>query len=236
LALLRRRRYGAAMNAIPFSLAGVLAALAVLSPVPPAIAAEHHKPHKAAEAPAKPTPAGVQLLGTSGAWSAYTSNDSSGRVCYVAGEPKKSEPAKSTRKAPMAMVTHRPAENISNVVSFVEGYPLKPGSNVALDVGGRKFELFTKDDSAWASTSELDRTIVGALDKGKSATVRGEPAKGPATIDVYSLAGFPQALALIDKACGVKREEKAASSSAKPVHERERHRHHPVVHHDTVRP
>ena len=55
------------------------------------------------------------------------------------------------------MVTHRPSENIANVVSFVEGYPLKEGSDVALEVDDKKFDLFTNDDSAWARTAELDQ-------------------------------------------------------------------------------
>ena len=41
--------------------------------------------------------------------------------------------------------------------------------------------------------------------KGKQAVVKGVPQKGPPTTDTYSLAGFAQTLALIDKACGVKR-------------------------------
>jgi hypothetical protein len=31
------------------------------------------------------------------------------------------------------------------------------------------------------------------------------PDQGPPSIDIYSLAGFSRTLALIDKACGVKR-------------------------------
>ena len=120
----------------------------------------------------------------------------------------------------MAMVTHRPAENIANVVSFVEGYSLKDGSDAALDVDGRKFELFTKDDSAWARTAELDRTIVGTLAKAKTAVVKGVPQKGKPTTDTYSLSGFAKALALIDKACGVKREETAVKHA--PPHKREK--------------
>ena len=103
------------------------------------------------------------------------------------------------------MVTHRPEEKINNVVSFTEGYLLKKGSNVTVDVGGSKFDLFTRDDSAWASTSDLDKSIVDALTKGKEAVVKGVPEKGPSTTDTYSLAGFPKALALIDKECGIKR-------------------------------
>ena len=174
-------------------LAGValVAALAMLSP---------------AEAAAPKTQsAAAQPLGTSDSWSAYQATDGTGQVCYLVGKPQKSEPANFARKPPMAMVTHRPAEKIANVVSFVEGYPIKEGSEVAIDVGGGKFDLFTKGDAAWARTAELDRTIVAALGKAKRVVVHGVPQKGPATTDVYPLAGFPKALALIDKACGVKR-------------------------------
>lgn len=144
-------------------------------------------------------------LGTADAWTAYAYSDKSGKVCYVAGEPKKTEPAGGKRKHPLAMVTHRPGEKVANVVSFVEGYPLKEGSEVSLDIGGANFDLFTKGDSAWARTPELDKAIVETMTKGKQAIVKGTPQKGPATTDTYSLLGFAQALALIDKACDVKR-------------------------------
>jgi hypothetical protein len=156
---------------------------------------------------AAPTPAGTpaERLGTADAWTAYAYSEKSGKVCYLAGEPKKNEPAAGKRKRPLAMITHRPGEKIANVVSFVEGYPLKEGSEASLDIGGAKFDLFTKGDSAWARTPELDKAIVEAMTKGKQAIVKGTPQKGPATTDTYSLIGFAQALALIDKACDVKR-------------------------------
>jgi hypothetical protein len=208
------------MNKIRLCRAGALSlAAALLAAMPAAQAA---KPKK--EPPAAPS-GGVasttESLGASGPWSAYASRDKTGRVCYLVGQPQKSDSAGTPRKAPSAIVTHRPAENITNVVSFVEGYALKDGSEVALEVGDKKFELFTKDDGAWARTAELDRTIVGTLAHAKSAIVKGTPQKGRPTTDVYSLAGFAKALALIDKACGVKRENaapavKPASSKAPP--------------------
>ncbi len=180
-------------------------ALATLSPAE-AARAKKHAPAAPAEAPApKSQGAAAQPLGTSDSWSAYQATDGTGQVCYLVGKPQRSAPAGFARKPPMAMVTHRPAEKIANVVSFVEGYPLKEGSEVAIDIGGSKFDLFTKDDAAWARTAELDRTIVAALGKAKRVVVRGVPQKGPATTDIYALAGFAKALALIDKACGVKR-------------------------------
>jgi invasion associated locus B (IalB) protein len=187
----------------------LLTMLALLVALGPAQAAKKKKKPETAPAPAAAQPAptktgAAQQLGQSGSWTAYQAQDSTGLVCYVMSGPQKSEPAGASRKA-MAMVTHRAGEKIANVVSFVEGYPIKPGSEVQIDIGGSKFDLFTKDDSAWARTAELDRMIVTSLGKGKHVVVRGTPQKGAPTTDTYALAGFPKALALIDKACGVKR-------------------------------
>lgn len=147
----------------------------------------------------------VQRLGGAGPWNAYVYKEKGARVCYMAVGAQKSLPAKFKRKAPAAMVTHRPEENVANVVSFVEGYPLSEGSDASLEVDGTHFDLFTHADTAWSRTSELDKTIVEAMAKGKQAILKATPQKGPQTTDVYSLSGFAQTLALIDKACGVKR-------------------------------
>ena len=158
-----------------------------------------HSPPKAATAPP------VQRLGGVGGWNAYLYKEKSGRVCYLAGGPTKSEPAHFRRRPPSAMVTHRPQENVANVVSFNVGTPLKEGSDASLEVDVTHFDLFTKGDTAWSRTSDLDRTIVAAMAKGRQAILRAVPQKGPAVTDTYALSGFAQSLAIIDKACGVKR-------------------------------
>jgi Invasion associated locus B (IalB) protein len=192
------------MTTIGRCLVGALVASAVaLAPISSAPAAQPKK--KLPEAGGTPATPKAHSLGQFEGWAAYVSQDKTGKVCYLVGQPQKSDAAGVARKSPSAMVTHRPVEKIDNVVSFVEGYALKEGSDVALDVGGSKFDLFTKDDSAWARTSDLDKTIVTTLAKGKQAVVKGVPQKGSPTTDTYTLAGFAKALAAIDKACGVKR-------------------------------
>jgi hypothetical protein len=138
-------------------------------------------------------------------WTAYIRKENSLQLCYLTGEPQQQLFPSENRKPPMVMVTHRPAEKIINVVTVVEGYPLKKGSQVSLDVGDAKFDLFTKGDSAWAPTAELDSAIVQAMAKAKGATAKGIPQKGQPTTDLYSLTGFPEALGMIDKACAVTR-------------------------------
>ena len=180
-----------------------------LSGLPPAVAAQKKRAPPAE--PAKQEGPAAQSLGRADSWSAYVSHDATGKVCYLVGQPKKSEPAGVARNQPMAMVTHRPVEKIANVVSFVEGTPLKEGADAILDVDGSRFELFTKEDSAWARTAELDKTIVTALARAKQAVIHTSPQKGPAMADSYALSGFAKALMLIDKACGVSRDEKSAA-------------------------
>lgn len=180
---------------------GIAAAFAAVLGTSAGIAATRSKERAAAP----PATAPARVLGTDDGWSAYVAEDRTGRVCYLVGQPTKSAPAGAHRQPPSAMVTHRPAERVFNVVSFVEGYPLRDGSDVALEIGRRKFALFTNGDAAWARTSDLDHEIVDTLAKAHDAVVKGVPQRGPATTDTYTLAGFSKALALIDKACGVKR-------------------------------
>jgi invasion protein IalB len=178
----------------------------VLSVLPLVIANSVHAAEKKPNniAPSSPATA-TQRLGTAEGWTAYAYKEKSGQVCYLAGEPQKSEPKNAKRKMPRAMVTHRPDEKVANVVSFGAGLPLKEGSDASLDIGGTKFDLFTKGDSAWARTSDLDKAIVEAMSKGKQAVVKSIPQKGQPVTDSYSLSGFTQALAMIDKACNIKR-------------------------------
>jgi len=151
------------------------------------------------------TATATQRLGTTEGWTAYAYKEKSGQVCYLAGEPQKSEPKNIKRRTPRAMVTHRPDEKVANVVSFGAGLLLKEGSDASLDIGDAKFDLFTNGDSSWARTADLDKAIVEAMAKGKQAVVKSVPQKGQPVTDTYSLAGFMQALAMIDKACNIKR-------------------------------
>jgi hypothetical protein len=163
-----------------------------------------HQPkvaQNAAPAPALPTP---KRLGGAESWVAYTSTEKAGQICYVVGQPSKSEPAGLKREVHL-LVTHNKGDKTNNVVSFIAGYKFKDGSDAQLVVGDKKFDLFTKDDTAWARDAATDKAIVDAMLKGKQAVIKGTPAKGAATTDTYALVGFPQVIVEIDKSCNFKR-------------------------------
>jgi Invasion associated locus B (IalB) protein len=159
----------------------------------------------AAKQPAAAPNPQPQKLGAAQGWTAYSAPEKGGQICYVVGEPSKSEPQGVKRDPVHLLVTHNTADKTSGVVSFVAGYGFKDGSAAELDVGGKKFSLFTKDDTAWARDAATDKAIVEAMLKAKQAVIKGSSARGTATTDTYTLAGFGQVLGEIDKACKIKR-------------------------------
>ncbi len=144
-------------------------------------------------------------IGGAKGWDAFAYTEKGAKVCYLVGQPAKSEPAGLSRGRVDAYVTHRPADKAVNVVHFDAGYAFKEGAVAELDVDGRKFQLFTAKDAAWANDAVEDKAVTEALGKGKRAILKGSSARGTGTTDTYALDGFKDALAAIDKACGVRR-------------------------------
>jgi hypothetical protein len=160
----------------------------------------------APDAAAKPD--GTQTsLGTFGAWRTFMYTESKQNVCYMAATVPSTKNKKFKRGAAHLMITHRPAENSNNVVSFTAGYNFKPVSDVEIRVGKSHFSLFTAKDTAWARDAAGDRALTAAIRNNSKLTITGIPAakiKGVATItDTVDLTGASKAYVAIGKACGL---------------------------------
>jgi len=159
-------------------------------------------PAAAPAAPAGPEP---KLLGEYKDWAAYTMVEPRGEICYAVSKPKKADPAKVKRGEAHLLVTHRPSEKQNNVVSVELGFPTAKDSSATVMIGKDKFDFFTDKQTAWARDSDTDKAVVTAMARGSDLTAKAKPAAGGEAADAYSLAGFSDALAQIDKACKVKR-------------------------------
>jgi hypothetical protein len=146
-----------------------------------------------------------KLLGEYKDWAAYTMTAAKGEICYAVSKPKKLEPAAMKRTEAHLLVTHRPAEKQNNVVSVELGYNAAKDSKAEMLVGKDKFDFFTDKQTAWARDSDTDKAVVTAMARGTDVTAKAKPAGASETTDTYSLAGFSDALAQIDKACKVTR-------------------------------
>lgn len=142
-------------------------------------------------------------LGKTGAWEAYVYPEGGGKVCYMAAQADRLQGGDKGRVGTAIAVTHRPKS--PGEVSLIGGYGFKKESEAEIQIGGMKHSFFTNGKSAWAKDAKADGAIVAAMVKGREVTVRAVANKGGAVTDSIPLSGFADALAAIDKACGVKR-------------------------------
>lgn len=148
--------------------------------------------------------AAAKVINTFGDWTAFKDNERGKKVCYIGAEPTKSAGKYKKRGDVYILVTNRPAEKKTGVVSITAGYTYKRGSEVEAAVGDAAFRLFTDRDIAWNYDAKADRAMVRTMKVGLNMIVKGTSSKGTKTTDTYSLKGFSAAYQAIGIACGMK--------------------------------
>jgi len=157
-------------------------------------------------APAAAAPSGnaePTLVGQFGTWGAYTATPNGKKVCFALAKPSSSKttPAGRPRDPAYAFISTRPAEKVTNEVSIMIGYPLKPGSESTLEVGGARYAMYTQGDGLWIKNAAEEERMVDALRKSADVTVKGVSAKGTETSDTFALKGLAQALDRLAQDC-----------------------------------
>jgi hypothetical protein len=173
---------------------------------------------KSAKAAAKPAPAAKPsaapaaaaggnaepaLIGQFGTWGAYTATPNGKKVCFALAKPSSSKttPAGRPRDPAYAFISTRPAEKVTNEVSIMIGYPLKPGSESTLEIGSARYAMYSQGDGLWIKNAAEEERMVEALRKGADVTVKGVSAKGTETSDTFALKGLAQALDRLAQDC-----------------------------------
>jgi invasion protein IalB len=156
------------------------------------------KPAAVATGSAEPT-----LLGQYGTWGAYAATPNGKKVCFALAKPSssKTNPPNRPRDPAYAFVSTRPAEKVSNEVSVMIGYALKPGSESTLEVGGASYAMYTQGDGLWIKNAAEEERMVEAMRKSADVVVKGVSTKGTETTDVFSLKGLSQALDRVAQDC-----------------------------------
>jgi hypothetical protein len=168
------------------------------APSKPEAAKPEAKPAAAVAGNAEPT-----LIGQFGTWGAYTATPKGKKVCFALAKPSssKTNPANRPRDPAYAFVSTRPAEKVTNEVSIMIGYALKPGSESTLEVGGASYAMYTQGDGLWIKNAAEEERMVDAMRKASDAVVKGVSAKGTETTDTFSLKGLAQALDKLAQDC-----------------------------------
>ena len=143
----------------------------------------------------------VEHIGVFDDWNAYIFNSKKDKVCYVASQPLKSSGEYQRRGDVFLIISHRPDEQLFDVLTYVAGYTYLPRSEVLFRVGNVKASLFTSEDTAWAKNLKTDAEIARAMNKAVRVTVKGLTIDGIETHDVFSMKGFNNAMEAINRLC-----------------------------------
>jgi Invasion associated locus B (IalB) protein len=173
------------------------------APAKPEVAKPESKPAAAAAAAAAAGGAEPTLIGQFGTWGAYTATPNGKKVCFALAKPSssKTNPPNRPRDPAYAFISTRPAEKVSNEVSVMIGYTLKPGSESTLEVGGATYAMYTQGDGLWIKNAAEEERMVDAMRKAADVVVKGVSAKGTESIDTFSMKGLAQALDRLAQDC-----------------------------------
>ncbi len=150
-----------------------------------------------------------KVLGRYQAWTAFTMNQGSDKVCFIVSDPKEKRLSRRGRNRGdvFFLVTHWPGESIYAQPSVVIGYPFGRNATPTVQVGSDKYNMVLdteteeNEERAWISDPAAERRLIDALKRGSEMTVTGRSASGTVSTDQYSLLGFTAALERIDQEC-----------------------------------
>lgn len=156
------------------------------------------KPAAAHAGGAEPT-----LVGQYATWGAYVATPNGKKVCFALAKPSssKTNPPNRPRDPGYAFVSTRPAEKVTNEVSIMIGYQIKPGSDSTLNIGNAHYAMYAQGDGLWIKNAAEEDRLIDAMRKGADATVKATSSRGTETTDVFSLKGLSQALDKVAQEC-----------------------------------
>jgi len=135
-------------------------------------------------------------------WSVFVESDPTS--CWSVSSPKETVNTRDGRVVAvrrsdiLLFVSYIPSQGAKGQISFTGGYPFATGSQVAMEISGQTFQLFTdaatSKEMAWAPSEADDTKIVTAMKRGAEAVLTAKSAKGTTTKDTFSLLGFTAAL------------------------------------------
>lgn len=132
-----------------------------------------------------------------GYWGAFTYDDAKrGKLCYALSVPQAKAP-EDRNHGDVYFVVSAKSGGKAFEPQIEVGYPLKPDADVSVEVGGKKFAMFSNANNAWLKDTKNSDALIAAMRKGRKMKVNGVSKKGTRTTYTYSLSGVTAALKAI---------------------------------------
>lgn len=134
-------------------------------------------------------------------WGAYAALPDGQKLCFAMTVQNKQKRGKSAEPTSYLSVSSRPQQNITNELSIIFGYRVKPDASASLEVGGKQFKLYVKDNRAWVMNIAEESTIVALMRTNSELLVKATDVRGSETIERYSLRGIEGAVERANQEC-----------------------------------
>ncbi|MGB7432922.1 MAG: invasion associated locus B family protein [Ahrensia sp.] len=135
-----------------------------------------------------------QRIGQFKDWGAISYGAANGKVCYAVSVPTSKQPASVNHGDNFFVVTQRGSANVTYEPQFIAGYTLQESSKVTVNIDGKTFSFFSKDNTAWTENAAQDPQIIAAMKAGSRMTISAVSRRGTNTSYEYSLSGITAAL------------------------------------------
>lgn len=157
------------------------------------LGAQTRQPH---HAPPHATAGGPKRIGKFEDWQAATHQEAGQTVCYAFTRPTASSPALPGRGDVVLTVTERPGGR--DAVALSAGFAYAKDAEVQMAAEGSSLPFYTSNRSAFARDG---KAAVSLFERARQAIAHSPGPRQAAVSDTFSMRGFAQAYAAINKAC-----------------------------------
>lgn len=133
-------------------------------------------------------------IGQHSAWGTYSYQSGNGKVCYVLTVPTDKQPPSLNHGDIFFFVSQRPGNQATYEPQFIASYDFQQDSKVSVDVGGKKFAMFTRGKSAWVENTADEPALIAAMRGGSDMKIEARSRRGNPTNYTFSLSGITAAL------------------------------------------
>jgi hypothetical protein len=184
------------MKPFPRLICSIFVVLSVLATFPPPVLASNTR--------ASP-PGREKSLGTFRAWRAFSEDEDGQKICYMVTTKVLKSSAPKQRSQAYLMITHRPTEGSTDVVSYGAGLLINPKYGAKVHTAKSLYDFFSVKDTAWARDAQTDHKVAAMLLTLPSVQISAMPQKkaSKSFTDQFDLSGGVQAYQAIGKACGL---------------------------------
>ncbi len=134
-------------------------------------------------------------------WTLYSHTGDPGDICFATSQPRETKPADVERDRAYFYISSWVKDGIRNQTSVLLGYDIDDQSTIKITIGGRSFEMFTKDGKGFVSDATEELKLIDAMKRGNFMTVTAETKDGTETSDTYSLLGATAAVNALSNGC-----------------------------------